>query len=286
MSASAAFIWTVVVLLSLYASRWKRKPADERTAGKLILWGGALFPAVVLTALLAYSLWLMPSLRPMNSGPDADVKIHVVGNQFWWNVAYQRPNGEPIASANEIRLPVGKRVEFSLASADMIHSFWIPALGGKMDLIPGRVNRVSLLAERPGTYRGQCAEFCGTSHANMAFPVLAMAPAEFEAWLAGRSGPSPGLSATDPGRALFQREGCGGCHRVDGTSATGTSGPDLSHFGSRLTVGAGLFDNNAENVARFIANSAAVKPGSHMPAYTHLSLDELAAITDWLGGLQ
>jgi cytochrome c oxidase subunit 2 len=210
----------------------------------------------------------------------------VTGHQFWWHVVYHRPDGSRVVSANEVRLPVGERAEFSFASADMIHSFWIPALGGKMDLIPGRVNRLSLLAIRPGTYRGQCAEFCGTAHALMAFPALAMAPADLDAWLAARSVPSAGAAVTHPGHALFLREGCGACHRVDGTAAQGVAGPDLSHVGSRLTIGAGLIENDAENLSRFIANSAAIKPGSRMPAYLHLTVDELAAIAAWMKGLR
>lgn len=286
MTAGGAVIWAFVVGLALYASRLKRNPVSDKAAGRFIFWGGAVFPVVVLTALLAYALWLMPSLRPFAGSDGSGVQIEVVGSQFWWDIAYRRADGSRVISANEVRLPAGQRVEFSLASTDMIHSFWIPALGGKVDLIPGRVNRLSLLATRPGTYRGQCAEFCGTSHALMAFPAIAMAPDDFELWLEARSVPSPGLGADRAGHALFLREGCGSCHRVDGTQAQGDSGPDLSHIGSRLTVGAGLLDNNAENLARFIAHSASLKPGSLMPAYLHLSTEELAAIADWLSGLR
>ena len=283
-------IWAFMVVLSLYASRWKRRPISEEAAGRLILWGGVAFPVTVLTALLAYALWLMPSLRPFADQEQAELRIEVVGSQFWWHVVYHRPQGPPVVSANEVRLPVGKRVEFSLRSADMIHSFWIPALGGKMDLIPGRTNRLSLLANREGTYRGQCAEFCGTSHALMAFPAMAMAQSDFDAWLDARTSPSTGVEGEGEGegegQALFLSEGCGDCHRVDGTSAQGTSGPDLSHMGSRLTIGAAALDNDAEMLARFIAHSASVKPGSQMPSYPNLSEDDLNAIAAWLKGLQ
>jgi len=190
-----------------------------------------------------------------------------------------------VVSANEIRVPVGERVEFSLTSADMIHSFWIPALGGKMDLLPGRTNRLSLLAQRTGTYRGQCAEFCGTSHALMAFPVVAMEPAEFDAWLDRRSvTAAPG--AVNAGRAVFFREKCGDCHNIASTEAKGTAGPDLSHVGSRLTLGAGRLENSEINMARFIANPGLFKPGSHMPDYASLPPDDLSAVANWLRGLQ
>lgn len=286
MTAGGTIIWAFMVVLSLYASRWQRGVISDKAAGRLILWGGVAFPVSVLAALLAYALWLMPSLRPFADDGPAGLRVEIVGSQFWWHVVYRRPDGPPVISANEVRLPVGERVEFTLTSTDMIHSFWIPALGGKMDLIPGRTNRLSLRATRAGTYRGQCAEFCGTSHALMAFPAIAMEPAEFDAWLDARAGPSQGIAENSAGRELFLREDCGDCHRVDGTQATGTRGPDLSHLGSRLTVGAGLIENDAETLARFILHSASIKPGSQMPAYTELSNEEVGAIATWLKGLQ
>jgi cytochrome c oxidase subunit 2 len=285
MLIGSGVIWAGVMLLALYASRWKRREFSEKSAGRLILWAGVVFPVAVLAALLSFALWLMPSLRPF-AGEQAKVQIEVTGHQFWWHVVYHRPDGTTVSSANEIRMPVGERVEFRLASADMIHSFWIPALGGKMDLIPGRINRLSLLATKPGRYRGQCAEFCGMSHALMAFPVVAMDPQDFETWLSERQAPSSGIAASGSGRALFEREKCGDCHRVAGTPAAGTSGPDLSNIGSRLTVGAGQMDNDPAALARFIAHSGSVKPGSQMPAYPNLSAEELDEIARWLKALQ
>lgn len=286
MTATGLVIWAFMVALSLYASRGKRGPISEKAAAKLIFWGGVAFPVAVLTALLTYALWLMPSLRPFAGGDLAALRIEVVGNQFWWQTTYHRRDGPMVISSNEVRLPIGERVEFELKSADMIHSFWIPALGGKMDLIPGRTNRLSLKADRPGVYRGQCAEFCGTSHALMAFSVVAMEPAEFRAWLDVRGRPSPGVEANPDGRMLFDREDCGDCHSVAGTPARSLKAPDLSHFGSRLTLGAGLRDNDADTLARFISNPGAMKPGARMPAYPHLSDDELKRLAIWLKGLQ
>jgi cytochrome c oxidase subunit 2 len=286
MTIGGTVIWALVVLVSLYAARWKRREISEAAAGKVILWAGVAFPVAVLVALLSYALWLMPSLRPFAGGEQAGLRIEVVGSQFWWHVVYNTPDGTSVISANEIRLPVGERVEFSLTSRDMIHSFWIPALGGKMDLIPGRTNRLSLRATRAGTYRGQCAEFCGISHALMAFPAVAMEPADFDGWLSARSVPSAGVDTDARGHDLFMREGCGDCHRIDGTVAQGTAGPDLSHVGSRLTIGAGLVGNDVETLTRFIVHSASIKPGSQMPAYADVSQDDLAAIAGWLKGLQ
>ncbi len=288
MVVAGGLIWLAVVGLLAYASRRKRGIVGEQAAGRLIFWCGAAIPAFLLFLLLGYALWLMPGLRPFApAGASGALTVEVTGEQFWWRVAY-RPAGSdtPVLSANEIRLPVGERVKFRLTSTDVIHSFWIPALGGKMDLIPGRTNRLSLRATRAGTYRGQCAEFCGISHAHMAFPAIAMEPAEFDAWLDARAGPSQGVAENSAGRELFLREDCGDCHRVDGTQATGTGGPDLSHLGSRLTIGAGLVENDVETLARFIIHSASVKPGSQMPAYTKLSPGEVEAIALWLRGLQ
>jgi len=286
MTIGGGIIWTGVVALALYASRWKRQAISEKAASRMIVWAGVVFPVTVLVALLSYALWLMPSLRPFTGGEQAKMRIDVVGNQFWWHVVYHLSDGSTVVSANEIRLPVGERVEFSLSSADMIHSFWIPALGGKMDLIPGRTNRLSLRATRAGTYRGQCAEFCGTSHALMAFPAVVMEQDDFDDWLRARSRPSDGVEAGQDGQALFAREKCGECHRIDGTQAQGTSGPDLSHVGSRLTLGAGLMVNDAGTMARFIAHSSSIKPESQMPSYLHLSVEEVDAMAKWLKGLQ
>lgn len=285
MTTGGLVIWALVVAVSQYAARWKRDVISEKAAGRVILWGGAIFPIVVLTALLTYALWLMPFLRPFAQSAVARTHIEVVGHQFWWLVIYHRADGSTVVSANEIRLPVGERVEFSLTSADMIHSFWIPALGGKMDLIPGRVNRLSLLAKRAGTYRGQCAEFCGTSHALMAFAAVAMEPADFETWLDQRRTPAT-TRVANAGQTVFFQEKCADCHSVAGTGANGTAGPDLSHVGSRLTLGAGRMENTEANIARFIANPVSIKPGSHMPGYPGLSDNDLSAVAKWLKGLQ
>lgn len=265
MALAGLAIWACVIAVSLYAAHRKRGPISDGAAGQIIIWAGVVFPVTVLTALLTYALWLMPSLRPFAGVQQATFRIEVTGHQFWWRVVYRRADGTSVTSANEVRLPVGTRVEFALASADMIHSFWIPSLGGKMDLIPGRTNRLSLLATKPGVYRGQCAEFCGTGHALMAFPAIVMEPGDFQAWLKARD-----RHSTDPqvgeGRAVFDRHGCGKCHSVDGVGES-LAGPDLSHIGSRETVGAGLLPNTPDNLARFIADAPALKPGIKMPSY-------------------
>lgn len=277
-------IWLAVAALLVYATRPARRTFSERAAGRLIFWGGVVFPSATLLALLCYALWLMPGLRPF-AHPDAGaLRIEVSGRQFWWRVVYRPAGGAPVVSANEVRLPVGRRVELALTSADVIHSFWIPALGGKMDMIPGRTNRLSLTATKPGTYRGPCAEYCGTSHALMAFSAVAMAPGDFDGWLAAQA--APAAEANGEGAKLFMRNGCGACHRIDGTEAQGIIGPDLSHLGSRETIGAGTLDNTQEAIARFIAAPDRIKPGSKMPAFRMLPPEEIVAIASYLKALR
>jgi len=280
MLAGAALLWAGTVALAFFAARTRRGRFDERAGSALILWGGAVFPTVVLTALLTYGLSITPDLR----GPGDGLRIHVSGEQYWWRVRYQPKDGAAVESANEIRMPIGERVEFMLDAADVIHSFWIPSLGGKVDMIPGRTNRLVLHATKPGIYRGVCAEFCGQSHALMAFSVVVMERTEFDRWLTEQAGDAAPKNAR--GAELFLAQGCGACHAVRGTEARGRIGPDLTHFGGRRTVGAGILDNTAENVARFILETERIKPGSRMPSYSMLTQDESKAIADYLGSLQ
>ncbi|WP_258604330.1 cytochrome c oxidase subunit II [Mesorhizobium sp. AR10] len=285
MVIAGGFIWLIVVGLLVYATGHGRAAIGEHIAGRLIFWGGAVIPSLLLFLLLGYALWLMPGLRPFARAGETGLRIEVTGEQFWWRVAYRLADGSaPVLSANEIRLPVGERVEFLLKSTDVIHSFWIPALGGKMDMIPGRENRLSLLATKPGTYRGPCAEYCGTSHALMAFTAVAMERGAFREWLATRSKPSAGASL--PGRDFFLRNGCGACHRVAGTKAEGSVGPDLSHVGSRETIGAGILPADEEALRSFIAHPHLIKPGSKMPEFSMLPQQDIAEIAAWLKRLE
>jgi len=278
MLAGAGVVWTTVLGLAVYATRIRPEPHREATGRRLILWGGVAFPTVVLAGLLVYGLSLMPKLRE----PGEGLRIDVSGEQFWWRVTYRPKDGEPLASANEIAIPVGERVEFALTSPDVIHSFWIPSLGGKVDMIPGRENRLVLKAEKPGVYRGACTEFCGASHALMAFDVRALEKPAFEAWLKAKAAPP----AQARGQELFTLNGCGACHRVSGTAANGEVGPDLTRFGERMTVGAGLFPNTPENTARFIRETDTLKPRAKMPAYGWLSNADALEIATWLGSLR
>ncbi|MFD1331723.1 cytochrome c oxidase subunit II [Methylopila musalis] len=283
MTIGAGVVWCLVLGVAVYATRLRPEPHGDAVGWRLILWGGVVFPTVTLTALLVYGLGLMPQLRE----PGEGLRIDVSGEQFWWRITYRPAEGPLVVSANEIRLPVGERVEFALTSPDVIHAFWIPSLGGKVDMIPGRENRLVLKAETAGVYRGACTEFCGASHALMAFDVVAMEKAEFAAWLAAQSTPPPEPDGeAKRGRDLFLRHGCGACHRVSGTEASGEIGPDLTRFGARATLGAATLPNTPDAIARFVREVDVLKPRAKMPAYPKLPADELSAIAVYLGSLK
>jgi len=286
MVIGGVLVWLAVVGLLLHAARRRETSWTEEQAGRLILFGGVAFPVAVLLALLTYAVWLMPVIRPWfkQQAPQPEM-IEVTGEQFWWRIRYPATDGMPaFETANELRLPVGERVAFSLEAADVIHSFWIPVLGGKMDMIPGRTNTSSLLPTKTGVFRAPCAEFCGTSHTFMAFSVIVMEPADYKEWRRTQTaGNGPGGSE---GERLFAFHGCAGCHGIRGMTQAASLGPDLTFFGQRQTVGAGTLANTAENVARFIRNPDAVKPGAKMPAFDMLSDTEIIAIADYLVGLK
>ena len=286
MAVGAAVIWAVVVGAAVYASRVRPGPHSERAASALLLGGGIVFSTAVLTGLLIYGLMLMTELRAPG---DGGLKIAVAGEQWWWRVRYLPPGrSQPIESANEVRLPLGQRVELELTSPDVIHSFWIPPLGGKVDMIPGRVTRLVLEPTRTGVFRGQCAEFCGTSHALMAFSVVVLEPPAFEDWLAeaAATATAPGSPAAARGQALFLQVGCGGCHAVRGTAADGQIGPDLTHVASRATLGAGTLANTFEALVRWIAHTETVKPDVRMPAFGALPEAHIEAIARYLEQLE
>ena len=285
MAAGAVVVWIAVAVLAVYAVAVAPDRGQRRTPA-LIIGGGAIVPTVVLALLLVYGLRLMPRLlAPL---PQDALRVAVRGEQWWWRVRYEPPGGKPVDLANEIRLPVGEPVEFLLDSPDVIHSFWIPPLGGKMDMIPGRRTRLVLQPTRTGRFRGACAEYCGTSHALMAFPVVVMEKAAFERWLDGQREPAaePSGAAAQRGRDLFFANGCGACHTVAGTSARGVVGPNLTHVGSRLSLGAGILPNTPEAFVRWIAATEEVKPGVHMPAFGMLPASEVRALAAYLESLQ
>jgi cytochrome c oxidase subunit II len=282
---SAAFV--IVVAALFYALYRTPSPNSWIRTRHVIIGGGIIFPAITIVVFFLASLQLSWLTAPRDREQPA---VEVIGHQFWWEVRY--PNGEasstPIISANEVRLPVGEPVYFDVTTEDVIHSFWIPKLGGKIDMIPGQINRISLKAEKPGVFRGQCYEFCGAQHANMAFSVIAMPREEFAAWLANEAKPAPMPEdlILQQGQRAFVAAGCGSCHRIRGTISEGASAPDLTHVAGRLTLAAGMFNNTPGNMAAWIVSAQQMKPGNNMPSFNGLDGPTLRALTAYLASLE
>lgn len=281
MAAGVLLLVLVTLGLALFGPRrWRARLGGER----LVWLGGLAFPVVVLSALLIYGLSVTSHLS--DAPRPGELRVRVTGEMWWWRVAYLDGQGrEVLQDANEVHIPAGRPVVFELEAADVIHSFWIPRLGGKMDMIPGRRNLLRLQADAPGVYSGQCAEYCGGPHALMGLVVVAHPPAEFEAWRARRV-LQPPAPAPSRGAQVFTASGCGACHTVRGTNANGQAGPDLTHVGSRRTLGAGILPNNQGTLAGWVSDSQAIKPGNRMPSYPVLTGEELRAVAAYLGGLK
>lgn len=285
MAAGALIVWAAMVAIGVYAIRTRRRKHSHDTANLLIIGGGVGLPSATLAALLIYGLPILPEILTLP--PEGSLRIEVSAKQWWWRVRYLVEAGA-IETANELRLPVGQRVEVRLASSDVIHSFWVPSLAGKADMIPGRLTRIALEPLRTGVFQGACAEYCGASHARMAFVVLVMEPQEFRTWLERQAQPAstPLEAPAAQGQTAFVANGCGACHTIRGTAADGTVGPDLTHVGSRLRLAGGALENEPQSFVQWIARSNAVKPGSHMPPFWMLPSDDLSALAAYLHGLR
>lgn len=276
----------LLVMAALYIALLGKESLRAKLGGTRIIWaGGIALPVVVLTALLIYGLSLT---RELSRAPGKEaLRVRVIGEMWWWRVGYLDRNGLVIVhDANEIHIPVGRKVLLELESADVIHSFWVPQLAGKLDMVPGRRNSVVIQADRPGVFKGQCAEFCGGPHALMGFVVIAHPAKIFDRWMDRRlareaSAASPG-GAASRGTQLFGASGCAACHRIAGTDANGLAGPDLTYVGSRRTLGSGILPNNRGTMMGWIANSQAIKPGNRMPPYAVLPGEDVAALAAYL----
>lgn len=284
--ATLLFVGTMA-LLAWALLRKKQVGGEVR-----VLWwlagGGLVLPLVVLTALFLYSMHRAP---PWKAVPPADaLVVSVTGRMWWWEIRYRDPvSGADIVTANELRLPVGRPVYLGLSSVEVIHSLWIPELGGKMDMVPGRVNHLLLQASRAGVYRGQCAEFCGEAHARMALHAVAMEAGDFDAWLAEQARPavvSSSAVSLQAGRAVFEAQKCAVCHTVRGVAEGSKLGPDLTHVGNRLFIASGTLKNGPLEMKRWLAQVHEVKPGARMPSYARLSQGEMDALVQWLGALK
>jgi cytochrome c oxidase subunit II len=267
------------VVGALIVASWRRRATALR-ANRFIVVGGVIVPAVVLAVAGVETVRTTDDVFEAQ-GRDADVVVE--GETWWWRVTY--PN-DGVVTANEVHIPTGEQVTVELASDDVVHSFWVPELAPKVDLIPGQTNEIVLQADRPGTYLGACAEFCGVQHANMRFVVVAQEPDEFRSWLSARrhDPPRPTGEAAE-GQDVFFEQPCSGCHRVAGTAADALVGPDLTDFGSRRWIGAGVADNTPENLARWVHDAPSLKPGVLMPPIA-LSDEEIDALVAYLEGLE
>ncbi len=291
---TAVSILVICIIAALLAfSLWRRpgltSAPGERLAvtgpagGLSWLWIGVSLSTVVLLGTIIWTVEVLAQVADPPTPPP--VTIEVTGHQWWWQVRYLSPDPSRIfTTANEIHIPVGKPIRFRLVGSDVIHSFWVPALSGKTDVIPGQTNQLWLEARDPGTYSGQCTEYCGLQHAHMAFLVVADPPEKFHAWWNEQLQSPPPNSAPPAAVALFNMK-CGSCHAVRGTNAAGVLGPDLSHLMQRHMIASGLLPNTPTDLAQWVSDPQALKPGSLMQK-PELSPQELAMIESYLQTLR
>jgi cytochrome c oxidase subunit II len=291
--AVCSIVWALVMVALIFALARKRprreppveiNPATER---RMTVTVSAAVAATVMI-ITAFTVLSFFTTRALSVAGADDLTIKVRGLQWWWGVEYfgDAPD-QRFETANEIHIPVGRKVRLQLEGLDVIHSFWVPSLAGKQDLIPGRPNELTLRAERPGVYRGQCAEFCGLQHAHMSFFVIAEEQGAFDQWarLQRQGAVAASDAEANAGREAFMSRQCAACHTVRGTSAGGKTGPDLTHVGGRTTIAAGLLPTTRGSLAAWIADPQTLKPGNNMPLVP-LSPEELRAISAWLASLK
>ncbi len=285
LAGSGVVVAIVIMLLVVAVARRhaRRDDANDGRAKLLILAGGVVAPILVLSALFALAVRTLPATSAPAAGRTA-LTVEVVGRQWFWDVRYP---GNDVLTANEIHIPAGETVRLVARTADVIHSFWVPELNRKIDMIPGRRNAIALRADRPGVYRGQCAEFCGLQHAHMALLVYADPPARFRAWLSvqGKKARAPAGPAVRRGEQVFLDEGCSGCHAIRGTPADAHVGPDLTHLASRSTLAADTIPNTRGYLGGWILDPQHVKPGNRMPGFD-LRGRELGYLLDYLQSLR
>jgi cytochrome c oxidase subunit 2 len=278
---TAAAVSLIVFILLFYAVyRARRQEDSEWQPGRstaFVAIGGGFIPAAILTATTFVTL---SNLAIFDTPPNpTNITINVTGYMFWWEAEYE---GEGFTTANEIHIPVGEPVRINLETADVIHSFWVPQLHGKIEMVPGWSNTMYIQADEPGEYFGKCAEFCGLQHANMEFLVIAQTQDEFSAWLENqqREAAEPETELAQRGQEVFASSPCALCHTIRGTSTAAAegAGPDLTHLASRRTLAARMLDNNRGNLGGWLADPQGIKPGNEMPAVNLLSEDLIALL--------
>lgn len=284
----------IMWLLLLWAAMRRRgslsthEPWNQGGGQKWILIGGFAIPFVVLSVFFVMAVaWL--TRFPVQDGNMQHPEIRVIGHQWWWEVKYlHQPADQQFTTANEIHIPVGKPIDIELDSADVIHSFWVPTLHGKVDLIPGQRNYIRIQADHAGTYRGQCAEYCGNQHAHMLLLVVAQPEPEYEAWYAQQVNPAalPTTAEALHGRDVFMGAACAFCHQIRGTEAHGTVAPDLTHLASRQRLAANSYANNTANLEAWVTHAQSLKPGAEMPNLTEFNGTDLRALVAFLQQLK
>jgi cytochrome c oxidase subunit II len=285
-------VWLAVVAALAMVLQRRRLPSDapeeetplQARRKTMVVTGLVLLTAAIL---VVFGLTSFYATRDFTWANTRTLTLKVTAQQWWWQVEYQNEDASQIlTTANEIHIPVGRPVTLELDAADVIHSFWVPNLMGKQDMIPGRKNFITIQADKAGLYRGQCAEFCGLEHAKMAFLVFAEPQDKFDAWRRHQleAAKTPGAPQRRRGMDVFVHGPCASCHSISGTDAGGQMAPDLTHFGARATIAAGLFHNTPENLDRWLADPQEVKPGSNMPEVP-LSPADRAALVAYLEGL-
>ena len=287
--AICTFVWIAVATAAavgmLRGHRGHSAHVSDAQVGRRVAVAGV----ASVMALIAILFQSVLTGRALNRIQTADaLRITVTGNQWWWDVQYDNPTPSlRVTTANEIHIPVGRPVVFDLFSNDVIHSLWIPNLQGKIDLVPGRRNELWLQADRPGVYRGQCAEYCGLQHAKMALVVVADPPDQFEYWLAANRAPAPAPVTPEQqrGKDIVEKGPCAMCHAITGTLAGARTAPDLTHIAARSTLGAGTIPNMHGYLAGWVSDPQSIKPGNHMPP-PGLSGDELQAVLAYLETLK
>lgn len=287
-------VGVVVAILVLVAALKRRGTLEEHlphdaSGGKSwILIGGFAAPAIILGVVFVSTLRTL-DLFPLGDIAADTETIEVIGHQWWWEVRYlgQGLEDQAFTTANEIHIPVGRTVELRVTSQDVIHAFWAPKLHGKVDLIPGRINRIRLHAEEAGFYRGECAEYCGVQHAHMVFHVVAQPAEEYEAWKDEQRAEADvrGPLATQ-GREIFEQNACGLCHQIRGISPGGAVAPDLTHVASRQYIAAGTLRNTRGNLAAWVVDAPSLKPGTQMPEMKEFTGEELQALLAFLESLE
>ncbi|MEZ4503508.1 MAG: cytochrome c oxidase subunit II [Dehalococcoidia bacterium] len=278
---------TTVLVLALVRYRASAGGSASEVAENVrleIAWTGAT--VLVLGAVFALSVGAMRAAAGDPPGEPAPMRIEVVGHQWWWEYRYE--GDAPFVAANELHVPIGVPIDLVITSNDVVHSFWVPALGGKADAVPGRTQTLRVQASSAGHFEGTCAEFCGLQHAWMRILVVAESAEDFARWADGQRAPasSPAAGAAAAGAQVFESQTCANCHAIGGSGAAGNVGPDLTHFASRETLGAGVAPNDAKHLGDWIRDPDGLKPGVLMPSFPRLTDQQISDLVAYLQGLK